>query len=310
MLDTFSLLQSKAWEKLQERLGRTVRRIPGLHTLLVSMPLPAGLCYEYAPHGPAFAEATVGKPSLSGEALHDLAEHTRGTNTVFLRIEPRVADTPHNRGAFAHAGFRRAPDTQPSETMFVDLTKSEEELLRHMEHDTRYAIRAAEKRGVVVNSAAGNGRRAAFAKFWELFEATNARHGLHAYGKRYYEAVAELDDDSRSELFIAEREGETLAGSIVAYCGRTAYYLYAASRAGAGKWNAPSLILWHVIRSAKKQGYAALDLWGASRTKKEWKGWTAFKKSFGGTPAAFVGTWDYVYRPLWYLAYRLASRFR
>lgn len=310
MLDRFTLLQSKEWEKLQAHLGRAVRRIPELNVLLISMPLPFGLRYEYAPHGPS-------ADTLNGEMLHELSGHTRGMNTVFLRIEPRVADTLQHREVLTHAGFRRAPDVQPRETMFIDLTKSEEELLRAMEHDTRYAIRAAEKRGVVVHVASGEERPAAFAQFWELFEATNVRHGLHAYHKRYYEAVATLAGDANSELFIAEREGEdlpagrqALAAALVAYFGNTAYYLYAASRAGAGKWNAPSLILWHIIRNAKARGCTALDLWGASETKKEWKGVTAFKKSFGATPVAFVGTWDYVYRPLWYLAYRLSRRFR
>lgn len=309
MFDPFTLLQSKAWEKLQAQLGRVVRRIPGLNVLLISMPLPFGMRYEYAPHGPS---GNV----LTGAVLHELAAHTHGANTIFLRIEPRVADTPQNRAALAHAGFRRAPDVQPRETMFIDLTKSEEELLRAMEHDTRYAIRASEKRGVTVQVISGEERPAAFAKFWEIFEATNVRHGLHAYDKRYYESVAALAGDADSELFIAEREDpstrsrQTLAAAILAYCGHTAYYLYAASRAGAGKWNAPSLILWHIIRNAKVRGCAALDLWGASATKKEWKGVTAFKKSFGGIPVAFVGTWDYVYRPFWYLAYRCVSRFR
>lgn len=298
-----TFLQSWEWGKLQERLGRSVCLIPEARSLLISMPLRLGLRYEYAPHGPA------GR-LLSGEVLHKLSEHTRGTKTIFLRIEPRVAQSPQATGTLMHAGFRKAPDVQPSETRIVDLTRSEEELLGKMEHDTRYAIRAAEKRGVTVEQVGGEMKRGAFAKFWELFEATNARHGLHAYDKGYYEAVADLKGDCFTEIFLAKREGETIAGSIVAYFGDTAYYLYAASRAGYGKYNAPSLMLWEIIRAARARGYASLDLWGTSETKKEWKGVTAFKKSFGGTLVKFVGTWDYVYRPLWYFAYRALSRMR
>lgn len=267
------------------------------------MPLPFGMRYEYAPHGPA------GR-SLNGETLHELSGHTRGEKTIFIRCEPRVANTSEARGTLLHAGFRKASDVQPSETRIIDLAKSEEELLGEMEHDTRYAIRAAEKRGVTIEQVGGETKRGAFAKFWELFEATNARHGLHAYDKEYYEAVADLNGDCFTEIFLAKREGETIAGSIVAYFGGTAYYLYAASRAGYGKYNAPSLMLWEIIRAARARGCASLDLWGTSETKKEWKGVTAFKKSFGGTPVKFVGTWDYVYRPLWYFAYRALSRMR
>lgn len=293
-----AFLQSWEWGKLQERLGRSVRLIPEVQSLLISMPLRLGLRYEYAPRGPS------GK-TLSGMVLHDIAEHTHGVKTIFVRIEPRVADTPEARGILMHAKFREAPDVQPSETRLIDLTKSEEELLGEMEHDTRYAIRAAEKRGVTIERVGGEMKRASFAKFWELFETTNARHGLHAYNKGYYEAVADLSGDCFTEIFLAKREGETIAGSIVAYFGDTAYYLYAASRAGYGKYNAPSLMLWEIVRAARARGYTLLDLWGTSETKKEWKGVTAFKKSFGGTPVSFVGTWDYVYRPFWYMAYRI-----
>lgn len=267
------------------------------------MPLPLGFSYDYAPHGPSSIH-------LNGEILHDIAEHTRSVRTLFLRIEPRVEDTPEARGVLAHAGFTRVPDVQPSETRVLDLTKSEAELLNAMEHDTRYAIRAAAKRGVTVTVAREEEKYTALAAFWELFEATNVRHGLHAYDKRYYEAVAALQGGCFTELFTANREGEVIASAIVAHFGNSAYYLYAASRAGYGKYNAPSLLLWEIIRHAKATGCRTLDLWGASATKKEWHGVTAFKKSFGGSSVKFVGTWDYVYRPLWYLAYRLAQPFR
>ncbi len=301
MFEERSLLQSKAWARLQEQVGRRVRHMPDTGIFLVEMPLRLGLRYEYAPHGPSGG-------ALNGSILHDIAEHTHGADTVFVRIEPRVADTPEARGVLMHAGFRKVPDVQPSETRIIDLTKSEDELLRDMEHDTRYAIRTAEKRGVNIEVIRDEGKGPAFAKFWELFEHTNMRHGLHAYGKSYYQAVANLSGECSAEIFLANREGGAIASAITAYFGTHAYYLYAASRPGQGKYNAPSLLLWEIIRSAKARGCKTLDLWGISETKKEWHGVTAFKKSFGGASIRFVGTWDYVYRPLWYLGYRFARR--
>lgn len=286
-----SFLQSRAWEELQKALGRATRRTDD-GTLLITMPLPLGMSYDYAPRG---VVRYIQPPT---------------SNAIFLRFEPPVPDTAEAREELMKAGFKRAPDVQPSETILIDLAKSEEELLRDMEHDTRYAIRAAGKRGVVVEfSESGKGKEE-FAKFWELFEATNARHGLHAYEKRYYELVAALLGDAEAEIAIAELEGSAISAAIVVNHRSTAYYLYAASRAGYGKFNAPSLLLWEIIRRAKSKNCRTLDLWGISRTMKEWAGVTAFKKSFGGRAMKFVGTWDYVYQPLRYTAYRIASRFR
>ncbi|MBI2278461.1 MAG: peptidoglycan bridge formation glycyltransferase FemA/FemB family protein [Candidatus Brennerbacteria bacterium] len=298
-----SLLQSWEWGELQRMRGRDVLRFPSVSALVITMPLSLGRNYRYIPHGPSGV-------ILNLETIRALTENAYSRRTIFLRIEPRVANTPEARGALAEAGFKRTPDTQPSETILVDLVKSEDELLRDMEHDTRYAIRVAERRGVTVEFTGGATRPAAFAHFWELFETTNARHGLRAYEKRYYELVGGLEGGCSSEIFSAKREGETIASAIVAYFGNTAYYLYAASRAGYGKYNAPSLLLWEIIRRAQARGYATLDLWGASATKKEWAGVTAFKKSFGGASVRFVGTWDYIYRPFWYAAYRFATAIR
>ncbi|MFH1162380.1 MAG: peptidoglycan bridge formation glycyltransferase FemA/FemB family protein [Candidatus Jorgensenbacteria bacterium] len=303
-----SLLQSWEWGELQKPLGREVRRIAtdDMLALVVRYELPFGKNYWYAPHGPVLTNT---RHIFGGFA----SENWEGA--IFLKIEPALPDTPENAAMLHAAGFRRGRDTQPSETRLIDLTKPEPELLHEMEHDTRYAIRAAGRRGVTVTIArTADEKTHAFSVFWDLFEQTNVRHDLHAYDKRYYEAVAKLQGDlpaqagCYTELFIAELEGETIAAAIVAYFGKRAYYLYAASKAGMGKFNAPSLILWEAIRGAKQKFSTTFDLWGVSETKGEWKGVTAFKKSFGGKAVKMIGTWEYPLRPLWYWAYRCVKR--
>jgi lipid II:glycine glycyltransferase (peptidoglycan interpeptide bridge formation enzyme) len=304
-----SLLQSWDWGALQESLGRKLVRVtePRFLASVVEYPLPLRKKYWYVPHGPVFTHAP------SAETLRAFAEELRAKaprSAIFLKIEPPLTATPEHEAVLRAAGWKRAKDTQPSETLIIDLTKPEPELLREMEHDTRYAVRAAERRGVKVHVARTPDEKAhAFAAFWDLFEATNVRHELHAYDKRYYEAVAKLHGDCYTEIVSAWIGDEVVASAIIAYFGKHAYYLYAASRAGFGKFNAPSLILWEVIRHAKQKFCTVFDLWGISNAKKEWAGVTAFKKSFGGKETRTVGTWEYPIRPLWRWAYNAAKRF-
>ncbi len=304
-----SLLQSWEWGEMQEILGRKAAYVstPELLASVFRYELPLGKGYWYAPHGPVFEKhASAGAlEKFAG----DMKQHAPG-NAIFLKVEPQLSDTSENAAMLRAAGFRRGRDTQPSETRLIDLTKPEPELLHEMEHDTRYAIRAAERRGVKVNVARTADEKArAFAAFWDLFEVTNARHELHAYDKRYYEAVAKLQGDCHTEIFLAELEKEIIAAAIVAYFGKRAYYLYAASKAGVGKFNAPSLILWEAIRHAKQKFCTVFDTWGVSGTKKKWASVTAFKKSFGGAAVRTVGTWELPLRPLWYWAYHVTKKF-
>lgn len=303
-----SLLESFEWGVLQESLGRKVFRHESPHFLasVAQYSLPLGKNYWYVPHGP------VCFGHYDAESLREFVKGLRNhapRETIFLKVEPQLPAMPEHAKMLRAAGFRRVADTQPSETRYIDLTKSEPELLHEMEHDTRYAVRAAERRGVKVTVARTVEEKArAFAAFWNLFEQTNVRHELHSYDKRYYEGVVKLQGDCFTELFLAELEGEVIAAAIVAYFGKRAYYLYAASKAGMGKFNAPSLILWEAVRGAKQKFCTSFDLWGTSETKKEWAGVTAFKKSFGGTAVQHIGTWEYPLKPLWYWAYRIAKR--
>ena len=295
-----SFLQSSEWQKLQESLERETLRIQ--EELVVLHQLRFGKQYAYMPRGPK---------SFSESSLKDIAvmikEKTQ--NTVFLRVEPMKEYSREDAEKLRSAGFRKIEAVQPEETLFLDLRKGEDELLSGMKHNTRYAIRAAERREVKIQCyETGEEKKKHFGEFWKLFEETNKHHDLDAYGKRYYEAVAGLEGECRSELFVAYVGEKPISAALVLYYRKMATYLFAASAQGFGKYNAPSLLLWRIIKKAQKRGEEALDLWGASDTKKEWAGLTAFKKGFGGAPVKFLGTWDYVFGKTWYLVYKVAKK--
>lgn len=294
-------LQSSGWGSVQESRGKKVRMAEAgnLRGLVLEQPLPFGFSYYYLPRGPF-------GPTEDPQALAALAAKLKATaraKTLFLRVEPFVPGTPERSKALRAAGFLATAPVQPKETRTLDLRKDEEALLKEMTHNTRYAIRAAGRRGVTIRKATGGECGKAFVSFWELFALTNDRHELKAFPKAYYEAIVRLDGACSSDIFLAELEGRPIAAAIIVRFGGTATYLYAASKAGFGKYNAPSLLLWEAMRDAKKGGCETFDLWGVSRTKKKWAGVTAFKKSFGGEEVAYVGTWDMPFKKLLYRAY-------
>ena len=302
-----SFLQSSEWGELQAALGRPMLRVSegGCAGLVLKRSLPLGFCYLHAPRGPVGdVNSDASLAAWTKAAIRESSEW----KPLFLRIEP-PPKTPED--VLVRTGFTRAPDAQPHETRVMDLEKTEEELLRDMEHDTRYAIRTAEKRGVVVRVIADVSlRRAAFPQFWGLFKETSRRHGLADYSEEYYRRVAELSGECPATLFLAEHEGRPVGGAIMVAFRDTAVYLYAASAGGMGKLNAPSATLWALMQHAKAQGIRTLDLWGVSESKPEWRGVSDFKKSFGGALLTYPGTWDLPLRPFWHRLYSVAKSLR
>lgn len=305
-----SFLQSSEWCELQNSLGRYAGRFssPDSPALLISYKLPFNRRYLYAPRGPALS------PSL--KAAEALGSFLRGIKSdisaqiAFLRVEPPIPDDREARQALQGLGFIQAASAQPETTRLIDLNENADQILHGMQYETRYAIRTAERRGVKIVKASGAGEKhKAFKVFWEIFEETNKRHHLKAYPKRYYESVAALDDGCRAEIFEARFENKPVSAAIFVTFGKTCAYLYSASRAGYGRYNAPTLLLWEAMKDAKNQGTAVFDLWGVSHENERWAGITAFKESFGGKEIRYIGTWDYIFDRKFYAVYKLFKKF-
>jgi lipid II:glycine glycyltransferase (peptidoglycan interpeptide bridge formation enzyme) len=68
---------------------------------------------------------------------------------------------------------------------------------------------------------------------------------------------------------------------------------------------ANNLVMWEAIKYGKKLGLKTFDLWG----REPGKGFTRFKEGYRPKVIEFLGTWDLVTSPLYYL-YRIAETLR
>lgn len=307
-----SPLQSYDWSVFQEKLGKKVLRIEekDVSAVLLWQTLPLGFGYWYAPRGPVIrrgADISKALERFKSAALEKISKQPE--RALFLRIEPDYLNANISEQTFREQGFVRGAMVQPAETRIINLKKSISELLNEMKHDTRYAIRAAERRGVAVNVLFDkHDKQNAFGVFWDLFEETAKRHGLKNYSKSYYEELFAFEDDVKTVVITSYIEKTPINASIVVLFGKEAIYLYSASKTGYGRYNAPSLALWKGIQFAKESGCEIFDLWGVSQIKTEWKGITAFKEGFGGEEIKEPGSWDVPLKKIFYRAYRSMAK--
>ena len=314
------VLQGWAWGELKACFGWQVQRLavgPSRAQVLYRA-LPGGLgSLAYVPKGPVADFNTVEALQALVEALEPLARQRRA---ICLKIEPNLEDDPALVGRLQALGFRPSPQTiQPRRTLLVDLDAEPEELLGRMKQKTRYNIRLAERKGVVVRP----GDEADLPAFYRLMELTARRDQFGIHSRAYYETAHRLFIPAgQGRLLLAEYEGQLLAGLVVFAFGATACYMYGASSDEQRSLMPTYLLQWEAMRWAREQGCRTYDLWGVpdedeagleagftERSDGLW-GVYRFKRGFGGRLVRTVGAWDRVYAPLRYWGYSVAVRAR
>ncbi len=310
------VLQSAAWGQLKGRFGWQPQ--PAAGGLLLFRRLPLGLTLAYVPRGPGLNWA---EPAVARPALEALTAAARARRAVLLKIEPDQPDSPDLAQALTALGLRPSPQTvQPRRSLVLDLAGSEDEILARMKPKTRYNIRLAAKKDVTVRAAQSPADVDAFNA---LMQVTGVRDQFGVHAPAYYQAAFELFAPAgQAALFLAEWQGEPLAGVMVFHLGPRAWYLYGASSDRERPRMAPYLAQWEAIRWARAGGARWYDLWGVPdedeatlESQFEQRGdglWGVyrFKRGWGGQLVRSIGAWDQVLNPALYLAYRVYLRWR
>ncbi len=304
------LLQMEAWGRLKSAHGWSyeIAASDTARALVLFRPLPLGFSLAYIPMGP------------TGDwfgLLPELDALCRKHRAIALKVEPDVADSPAASLRLEQHGFLRSPQTiQPPRTLLIDLDTSEEEILARMAQKTRYNIRLAGRKGVVVRPSQDIGM------FTRMIRETGERNEFGVHSPDYYHQAYDLFHPSgHCELLAAGYEGQPLAALMVFKAGKRAWYLYGASSNEHRNRMPTYLLQWEAIRWARNHGCDTYDLWGipdeepdvledqfTNRDDGLW-GVYRFKRGFGGRHYRAVGAWDRPYHPA-YRLYQLLMKMR
>lgn len=312
----FHPLQAYEWGEFRKKTGVTVvRKAKVKNGKLID---GFTLTIHPIPH----TKYTIGylpKGSLpTKELLETLKELGNHYNCVFIQFEPNVINTETNQRVLKKLGL--TPSHHPLFTKFtftLDLSLSEEALLAQMHQKTRYNIRVAQKKGVVVTE---DNSDSAFAQYLTLTDETTTRQKFyahtHSYHKKQWETLPHTPSKNSlsAHLLTAKFENETLVAWIVFIFNNTLYYPYGASSSAHKDKMASNLMMWEAIRFGKKMGCTAFDMWGAlgknPDTTDPWYGFHRFKENYGSVHTEFVGSFDYVLNPFAYKMYQILDTIR
>ncbi|MCR5605254.1 MAG: peptidoglycan bridge formation glycyltransferase FemA/FemB family protein [Treponema sp.] len=250
----------------------------------------------------------------------DLPWGVPGVNDVNERVE--LAELAMNFGTKYH-NLRKAPSNHlcPN-TVIIDLRPSPEKLLASMRQQTRNAVRRSYKEEVefMIYDGSSPDIMDKLNAWHEIYQDTGKRKGFYFEKFEYFKVLFEssvaagkikprfelkskvpLDacvPSPKFYLFTASKENKIISGLILAICGKTAYYMYAASSLENRQYMPNYGLQWEVIRFARSQGCTQYDLMGIppdNDSSNPMAGLFIFKTGFGGRKVHFGGTWDFPY---------------
>lgn len=290
--------------------------------LVITTSLGQGAQLAYIPFGPKI----IPRDEMRGRWLENISEKLKDflpSSTILIRYD-LAWESPwvHDENRYNDQGkwlgppepyvremrmnfdtekwkLRKSPsDNLPSHTIFLDLRKNEEELLKHMKPKTRYNIRLSRRKGVKV-------RRAGIEDlpvWYDLYRETSKRNGIVLNNMDYFKTVlktraADTNSPADVQLLIAEYGGKPLAAMFLVISGDRGTYLFGASSSSDRHLMAPYALQWEAMKISKKMGCNHYDLFGISiipDTSHPLYGLYRFKSGFGGKIFHRQGCWDYL----------------
>ncbi len=209
---------------------------------------------------------------------------------AFAKVEPQ--DTSKDKQLLAQLkqnGYRSEKwSLHPTKTVVFDLRVSEDELIANMEKDTRYSIRAAQRRGVrIVKSNDLN-------RFLALYKQTAARQKFWIAEKELKLLWEIFSTEGKAFILLAQWNKSDIAGCLILHYEKKAYYYHAASINRLRELFAPYLLVWEALNRAKELKLKELDFEGIWDPRipstKRWKGFSHFKKGFRGEEIELIGS--------------------
>ncbi len=349
-------LQSYEWGEFRQATGiKVIRRGFYKNNKLIKA---FTLTIHKIPHTPS----TIGyfpKGDLPDtDVIHELIKIGKTEKCIFIQLEPNIIKKNVSKTNIVNyenenlnfiencklkiENLTITPAAHPLFTKYtfvLDLTKTEEELLKNMHSKARYNIKVAKKHGVEVTE---NNSDKAFENYLKLMSETTARQKFYAHTENYHrvlwktlkchpEFISGSSNDKMlkqvqhdktgketnkltTHLLTAKYQDKILTAWMLFVFKDSLYYPYGASSSENREVMSSSLMMWEAIRFGKKLGLKKFDMWGAlgpdPDPKDPWFGFHNFKQKYSPDHVEFIGSYDLIINPALYQLYKLTDKLR
>jgi lipid II:glycine glycyltransferase (peptidoglycan interpeptide bridge formation enzyme) len=310
------LLQSWAWGECTALAGEPPARLllddnGQIRGVAQALMRPAGFGRQvaYVAHGPVWDRSAHDADRLFAWLVQGLRTLARKEKALVVKLDPRAepGDTTDLGGIASTNELRSAPDLQAPTTRIVDLLDGADELEASWHADARRLSRRAEREGTQVTiSRAPN--PAEIAILHDLLTLTAEHADFRVRSPEFLDRLAtELSRSNGWYLGIARVDDTPIAAMAFPRIGSRAYYLNGALRRDPGyKHNyGAHAVMATMLRTLAADGCGSVDMWGVvepddTSADPGWRGFSDFKRTFGGLPLRHPGLFDLVTNRFWY----------
>lgn len=251
-------------------------------------------------HGPLFASAPNNETLK--KMCSTLKEHFISVNNVrplFIRM-----NLPQKS-----AGLNEPLEhTMYDETVIIDLTKSEDEILAAMSQGGRRSIRKAQKENLLVASYEGEEAIKEFSNHcYKILQETGSRDGFGIHPETVYTTMLGVLKGAR--LYTVSLKKKVLAWAITTEYRKNALYYYGGSSKEARDLNSPYLLHFEIMKDMKTHGVQTYDFMGiAGKNYPSLASVTTFKLKFSKEITKVWPTYDLPLQPTKYKLLKLAIK--
>ena len=232
--------------------------------------------------------------------LKQIHQADKKHRTLFIKLYPfllKNQKNPHYSLLITHYSKDKSP-LIPTKTIWINLKKTEKELLKEIKKKVRYSINFSKKRGVKTKIVSGdkitNKQSNEFYKIWSKNKPHNwlfkpnfneLKYLVESFGKKCFFVFALTNHQPQTT-------NHPISGVLILTSKNMAFDWFGANTLKGRKLLAKSLILWKAIKESKKRGLKIFDFEGIydkrfPKLNKGWIGFSNFKKGFGGREIEF-----------------------
>jgi len=176
----------------------------------------------------------------------------------------------------------------PTKTIIIDLSKSEIQLLKEMHSKTRYNVKKHGQKIEIIRGDEISDKQ--LVEFFRIYKQNTSKQKF--WGLNYKQLNDLFKCFSRKVYLLRSDEG----GLVLLVHDGVAYYSHnGVNKKGRQKY-LPTLLTFEAIRLAKKMGCQCFDFEGIEDERflvtKKWRGFSRFKKSFGGKEVEYLGSFS------------------
>ena len=295
-------LQSWQWGEARKKMGIEVLRIGEYTNNQITN------IYQITFHEIPYTNYKIGylprSRFPSKVVLNFLLDYSKKNNVAFIKIEPYVLKN-NFKSQISNLKLIKSPHPLfPDWTIILDLDKSEDELLKNMKSKTRYNIRLAQKKGVVVKEESNE---KGFEIFCRLYFETCKRQNYNGHNPQYHKIIWETLKKDLAHILVAYHQNTPLATYELILFNNTFYYPYGGTSKEMRNLMASNLIMWEAIRLGKNLKADKFDMWGSLPPtypqNHPWAGFTRFKEGYSGRFVQMAGSFDLIVNAFMYKLY-------